>query len=87
MKQLLPTRPVWKPPTAENFKTYFDGAIFENEGEASIGVVIRNSYGEVMASLFEKIPIPSLLTVQEMLAVGRAVLFSKEIGINHSINC
>ena len=51
--------PVWKHPTVETFKTYFDGAIFENEGEAGIGVVIRNSHGKVMASLSVKIPILS----------------------------
>ena len=77
--------PVWKPPTAETFKTYFDGAISENEGEAGIGVVFWNSHGEVMVSLSEKIPILFSVTVQEMLAARRAVLFAKEIGINHSI--
>ena len=77
--------PVWKPPTAETFKTYFEGAISENEGESGIGVVIRNSHGEVMASLSEKILILSSVTVWEMLAARRAVLFAKEIGINHSI--
>ena len=48
VKQLWPAIPVWKPPTAETFKTNFDGGIFENKGEAGIAVVIQNSYGEVM---------------------------------------
>ena len=86
VKQLRPAIPVWKPPTAETSKTNVDGAIFENEGEAGIAVVIQNSYGEVMASLSERIPIPSSVTVLEMLAARRAVLFAKEIGINHSIS-
>ena len=73
--------PVWKPPTAETFKTYFDGAISENEGEAGIGVVIQNSHGEVMASLFEKIPILSSVTVQEMLSARRAVYLPKKLGL------
>ena len=59
VKQLRPAIPVWKPPTAETSKTNVDGAIFENEGEAGIGVVIRNSHGKVMASLSVKIPILS----------------------------
>ena len=83
--QLRPAIPVWKPPVAETFKTNFDGAIFENEGEAGIAVVIQNSYGEVMAFLSERIPMPSSVTVLEMLAARRAVLFAKEIGITHSI--
>ena len=84
VKQLRPAIPVWKPSTAETSKTNFDGAIFENEGEAGIAVVIQNSYGEVMASLSERIPLPFSVTVLEMLAARRAVLFAKEIGINHS---
>ena len=84
VKQLRPAIPVWKPPTAETSKTNFDGAIFENE-VVGIAVVIQNSYGEVMASLSERIPLPFSVTVLEMLAARRAVLFAKEIGINHSI--
>lgn len=41
------------------YKTNFDGAIFEKEWEAGIGVVVRNHRGEVMASLSEKIQKPS----------------------------
>ena len=33
--------------------------MFENLQEAGIGVVVRNSQGDVMASLSEKIPLPS----------------------------
>lgn len=36
------------------YKTNFDGAVFEDSGEAKIGVIIRNSRGEIMASLAKK---------------------------------
>ena len=52
-------KPAWRPPTTGLVKANFDGAFFEDLGEAGIGVVIRNSLGEVMASLSEKIPKPS----------------------------
>lgn len=48
-------------------------------------MVIQNSYGEVMSSLSERIPIPSSVTVPELPVARRAVFFAKEIGINHSI--
>ena len=44
----------WKPPTIGELKANFDGAVFVNTGEAGIGVVIRNEFGEVMAALSEK---------------------------------
>lgn len=50
-------------------------AVFEETEEARIGVIIRNSRGEVMASLLEKIPYPSSIEVQELLAARRDVLF------------
>ena len=43
------------PPTLENLKTNFDGAIFGESYKAGIGVFIRNFEGEVMAALSEKI--------------------------------
>ena len=58
-------KPAWRPPTTGLVKANFDGAFFEDLGEAGIGVVIRNSLGEVMASLSEKIPKPlSIITLK-----------------------
>jgi len=73
--------PVWKPPTAETFKTYFDGAISENEEEASIGVVIWNSHGEVMASLSEKIPILSSVIAGRCYRLEEQSYFPKKLGL------
>ncbi|XP_050255142.1 uncharacterized protein LOC126701039 [Quercus robur] len=75
----------WSPPPSGMFKTNFDSAVFEESGEAGIGVVIRNSAGEVMASLSEKIPLPATVEAVEMLAARRAVRFVQEVGLAESI--
>ena len=46
-------------------------------------VVIRNDRGEVMASLSEKIVMPSLVEVLEMLAARRAVIFTRELSFKN----
>lgn len=85
MKQRKPTKNTWKLPLIEFFKSNFDGALFENDGAAGIGVVIWNSHGAILASLAENFPMSSSVSVLEMLAGRRAGLFAKEIRINYSI--
>ena len=57
--------------------------MLEETGEAGIGEVIRNSAGEVMASLSEKIPLQ--VEAVEALAAYRAARFVQEVGITESI--
>ncbi|XP_050260115.1 uncharacterized protein LOC126705266 [Quercus robur] len=71
----------WKPPTTGELKANFDGAVFVNTGEAGIGVVIRNEFGEVMAALSEKIAFPSSVETLELLAARRAAVFVVELGL------
>ncbi|XP_075666608.1 uncharacterized protein LOC142636312 [Castanea sativa] len=49
----------WRPPKGSGipYKTNFDGAVFEDFGEASIGVVVQNYKAEVMASLSQTLQI------------------------------
>ena len=49
-------------------KTNFDGAVFEDLNAAGIGVVVRDSHGEVLAAVAEIIPLPSSIHVFETLA-------------------
>lgn len=49
-------------------KTNFDGAMFEDLNAASIGVVVCDSHGEVLAALAEIIPLHSSIRVLETLA-------------------
>lgn len=75
----------WKPPNTSCFKVNFNEAMFDDTNEVEIGVVIQNSHVEVMASLSEKIHKPSLVTVLELLAARRAVLFVREIDLHQIV--
>lgn len=46
----------WKPPDVDRFKVNYDGATFNEQGKAGIGIVICNSEGVVMASLSQQVP-------------------------------
>ena len=59
--------------------------MFGESDEAGIGVVIRNSNGEVRAALSEKIKKPPTVEILELLAAKRAVLFSLETGTMKSV--
>ena len=75
----------WKPPNQGGVKTNFDGAIFEDINAASLGVVIQNDRGKILAAMAEKVPIPDSVLTLETLAARRAVQFVHEVGISSSI--
>ena len=75
----------WSPPLGKEYKTNYDGAVFEDSSEARIGVVVRNATDEVLAALSEKFPYPGSVEVVEILAARRAVRFIVELGMSQSI--
>ena len=85
MKQPKPRLGRWILPDENLVKTNFDGTFLKEEGAAGIGVVIRNSTGQVLAALSEKIHAPASVTVLEMLAARRAAAFTRELGIERCI--
>ena len=80
-----PKLSIWKPPDLGSVKTNFDGAIFEELDAAGVGVVVRNSSGELLAALSEIIPLPSSILALETIAARRAVSFLHELGLDSSI--
>ena len=48
----------WSPPPEKNFKVNFNEATFKEIRMASLGVVIRNSLGQPIASLSELVNLP-----------------------------
>lgn len=65
-------------------KTNFDSAVFEDLGAAVIGVVVRNSSGEVLAALSKIIPMPASRMALETIAARRAVHFLQELDLHGS---
>ena len=55
------------------------------ENQAGIGVVIRDSMGQVMASLAQQIPLPSTAIEVEALASRWAMELALEIGLNKGV--
>ena len=86
--QDIPTRSViprvetrWQPPGAGFFKINFDGAVFEDRKLASLGTVIRDESGLIIAALSQKVPLPSSVDTVEALVARRALIFAHEICI------
>ena len=77
-----PTRPRirWSPSTEGEIKVNFDGAQFSDMGKASLGVVIRNSRGQALASLSEQTSLPFSPDITEALAAARAISFARGLG-------
>ena len=71
----------WKPPLLGLFKINFDGATFEYLNQASIGVVIGDEHGLIIAALSQCIPLPSSVSMVEALVARRALIFAQEISI------
>ena len=61
-------------------KDNFDEAVFREDQETGIGVVIRNNEGQMLAALFEKVIMPTTVEILEMLAARRAAVFARELG-------
>ncbi|KAL0009461.1 hypothetical protein SO802_010963 [Lithocarpus litseifolius] len=74
-----PPQRIWSPPPAQTWKVNFDGVTFKDIGKAGIGVVIRDSQGQAMASLSEQIHLPFSSDMVEALAAARAISFALEI--------
>ena len=75
----------WQPPAHQQYKINFDGALFTAKNQAGIGEVIRDSMGQVMASLAQRIPLPSTAIEVEALAAQRAMELALEIGLNKGV--
>ena len=78
-----PTR--WLPLDRPLYKLNFDGALFEVEQFARLGVILRNSEGQAMVSLTERATLPFTAIEVEAMAARRALLLALEIGFDRVI--
>ncbi|KAK9987896.1 hypothetical protein SO802_028135 [Lithocarpus litseifolius] len=75
----------WTPPPIGWYKTNFDAAIFNDDGRAGVGVVIRDTNGLVMASLSQNIQLATSVEEMEATATIRAIDLSLELGFANVI--
>ena len=66
-------------------KINFDGATFNDIKKASLGVVIWDDFGHVLASLSEQIQLLFSSDLVEAMAVARALSFAVELGFSRFI--
>ena len=69
---------VWRPPIGSVYKLNFDAAIFDSTRSSRLGVIVRNSLGEVMASLLAHGPAMANSEEAEVLACQKAVEFAMD---------
>ena len=80
----LPFQKHWRPPPPDCFKINYEGAMFDESDEAGLGVVIRNSEGQVMVALSKKIKKPPSVVALELLATRRATILVSETSFQQS---
>ncbi|KAL0014778.1 hypothetical protein SO802_001847 [Lithocarpus litseifolius] len=71
----------WCPPQLGSYKVNVDGAVFTKQKQVGIGVVIRDSAGEVIAALSHKLarPLGALETEAKAMEVG--IQFALDVGV------
>nr|XP_023881690.1 uncharacterized protein LOC111994061 [Quercus suber] len=62
------------------FKLNFDAAVFDGTNSSGVGVIVRNSLGEVMAGLSARGPAVANSEEAEALACRKAVEFAMDAG-------
>lgn len=81
-KQGQPQPPVarWTPPETDVFKVNFEGVVFPESQKIGVGIVIRDSEGQIMVALSEKLRGPRIQKpeVVEAFAARRAIIFARE---------
>ena len=80
-----PTKCTWKPPPSGTFKINFDGTIFLTEKKSSIGVVIRDSRGLVIASCSKVVHQALGVCEVEVMATTWALSFAFDVGVKRAI--
>ena len=75
----------WQPLAHQQYKINFDETLFKDENHAGIGVVIRDSKGQVMVSLAQWIPLPKIAIEVEALAAWHAMELALETSLNKGV--
>ncbi|XP_075665671.1 uncharacterized protein LOC142635397 [Castanea sativa] len=75
----------WQPPQADVVKINFDGANFSETNTSGIGVVVRDSAGNVLASMSQQLCQAYSAEEIERVAACKALQFASDIGIRVAV--
>ena len=79
------TEATWQPPKPPWFKANMDGAVFAQQQEVGVGVVIRDHFDAVVAAVSKKLKAPLGALKVEAKAMEEAVTFAWDMGIRDCI--
>ncbi|KAK9984857.1 hypothetical protein SO802_034382 [Lithocarpus litseifolius] len=71
----------WEPPTFPFYKVNVDGAVFKEQKEVGVGVVIRDHIGNIILGLSKKFQYPLGAIEVEAKAFESSLEFAKDMGI------
>ena len=80
-----PTQIKWSPPPIGRVKVNFNKALFKDIGKAGLGVIVRDSNGQAIASLSEQASLPFSPEIAEVMAATRALSFAQDLGFTSFI--
>ena len=80
-----PTPMTWQVPPSGFFKINVDGAASDDGRPSSIGVVIRDCRGFLIAASNKILPAPFSAEITEAMALQEGVLLASEMGLSHVI--
>lgn len=85
--QLQPPVARWTPPETDVFKVNFEGVVFPESQKIGVGIVIRDSEGQITVALSEKLRGPRIQKpeVVEAIAARRAIIFAREHGLRQVV--
>ncbi|XP_030958848.1 uncharacterized protein LOC115980769 [Quercus lobata] len=81
----VPTQIRWSPPSVGTVKVNFSRAIFKDIRKVGIGMIVRDSNGQAIASLSEQTSLPFSPEIAEAMAATRAISFVQDLGFTSFI--
>ena len=81
----MSSRIEWVPPPHLIFKVNFDGVVFKKENKAGIKFVIHDDSNQVIAAMYKKTSLLSLVDKVKALVAVRVLIFSQKVGISSII--
>ena len=76
----------WCPPDPQYYKANFDGAVFKSSNIAGLGVVIRDSRGDILGAMSVHVPLPQSVPEVEALACRHGISFAVNLGLHEVIS-